>query len=531
MEFITEGGTYPKQLVIETSSNMIFFSIENQGLQLLTICDSFEVGNINLFITEDEINLTPCNEPLVFSVADCSTLDNDNDGYTADVDCNDDNASVYPGAEEICDGQDNDCNGAVDEGLETTDYYWDADLDGYGNPNLIAPNRCASPGGRYVEVAGDCDDSNAAIHPGATEIPDNGIDDDCNPATPDSALDIDNDGDGQTENEGDCDDTNANVYAGNTEIPYNGVDDDCNPTTLDDDLDGDGYPQATDCDDSNTAVNPGATEIPDNGIDDDCNPETPDSDECLLDSDNDGTPDCYDECPNDRKKIAPGDCGCGVMDRDRDNDGVADCNDVCDRADDTIDVDNDRIPDCIDPCIGDSDSDNDGIADCNDLCPGQNDTLDSDGDSVPDCLDICPEDPENLCANNPCAIGEVLICHARNNGTFIEMCVRENQLQRHLDHGDTLGTCATFAKTETPHLNLYPNPVSKILTVNLEHVNFKNASISLFNAYGTKVYQSRIKDNQEIKIDVEKEIKVSGLYYLVVENEDLRIIKRVVISN
>src|SRR5690606_40711720 len=77
--------------------------------------------------------------------------------------------------------------------------------------------------------------------------------------------------------------------------------------------------------------------------------------------------------------------------------------------------------------------------------------------SLHDALPIfCPEDPENLCANNPCAIGEVLICHARNNGTFIEMCVRENQLQRHLDHGDTLGTCATFAKTETPHLNLYP---------------------------------------------------------------------------
>ena len=89
--------------------------------------------------------------------------------------------------------------------------------------------------------------------------------------------DIDNDGDGQTENQGDCDDTNANIYAGNSETLYNGIDDDCNPATLDDDLDGDGSLFADDCDDNDPARYPGNTEIFNNGIDDDCNPSTLDN--------------------------------------------------------------------------------------------------------------------------------------------------------------------------------------------------------------------------------------------------------------
>ena len=62
--------------------------------------------------------------------------DRDEDGYTADQDCDDNDDQINPGAEEVCDGIDNDCNGDVDEStaVDTTIYYADSDSDGYGDP-------------------------------------------------------------------------------------------------------------------------------------------------------------------------------------------------------------------------------------------------------------------------------------------------------------------------------------------------------------------------------------------------------------
>lgn len=68
----------------------------------------------------------------------------------------------------------------------------------------------------------------------------------------------------------DCDDNNAAVNPDQTEIPYNGLDDDCDDLTLDDDLDGDGFGIVDDCDDENAEINPDIEEIPNNGIDEDC---------------------------------------------------------------------------------------------------------------------------------------------------------------------------------------------------------------------------------------------------------------------
>ena len=58
-----------------------------------------------------------------------------------------------------------------------------------------------------------------------------------------------------------------------TEVPYNGIDEDCNPMTLDDDLDEDGFVLPEDCNDENPLINPSGIEIPDNGIDEDCDGE------------------------------------------------------------------------------------------------------------------------------------------------------------------------------------------------------------------------------------------------------------------
>jgi hypothetical protein len=98
------------------------------------------------------------------------------DGYVTDnTDCDDADASVNPGATEICDGVDNDCDGQVDEGVQST-FYQDADGDGYGNPGATT-EACSAPDG-YVTDNTDCDDADDDVHPGATEVC-NGIDDDC----------------------------------------------------------------------------------------------------------------------------------------------------------------------------------------------------------------------------------------------------------------------------------------------------------------------------------------------------------------
>ncbi len=69
---------------------------------------------------------------------------------------------------------------------------------------------------------------------------------------------------------GDCDDADSAVNPGADETPYNGIDDDCEGNTRDDDLDEDGFPHAEDCDDENLDVYPGAEELCDDNADNDC---------------------------------------------------------------------------------------------------------------------------------------------------------------------------------------------------------------------------------------------------------------------
>ncbi|HZV68439.1 MAG TPA: LamG-like jellyroll fold domain-containing protein, partial [Saprospiraceae bacterium] len=109
-------------------------------------------------------------------------------GYVANsTDCNDNNVNIHPGATELCNDIDDDCDGSVDEGIPTNTYYQDADADGYGNANVTI-QKCNQPSG-YVTNNTDCQDHNAAIHPLATEGL-NGIDDDCDGTVDEGATGI-----------------------------------------------------------------------------------------------------------------------------------------------------------------------------------------------------------------------------------------------------------------------------------------------------------------------------------------------------
>ncbi len=113
--------------------------------------------------------------------SDAPPVDSDNDGYTDDLDCDDTNPAISPVAEEVCNGVDDNCNGTVDEGLETATWFIDTDGDGYGSLDDYQ-ELCAAPSG-FVGNDWDCNDADDTVHPGATEVC-SGPDRDCDGLPP-----------------------------------------------------------------------------------------------------------------------------------------------------------------------------------------------------------------------------------------------------------------------------------------------------------------------------------------------------------
>ena len=230
------------------------------------------------------------------------TTDADGDGYTSDVDCNDNNADIHPGADETCDGQDDNCNGQVDDNaIDQTTWYFDGDADGYAADGADSQQACDQPDG-YADQTGDCDDNDKDINPGATDIPGDGIDQNCNGHDAMGCYaDTDHDGygdlnsttisdtgscdtaAGQADNPEDCDDNHATVYPTAPDL-CDGLQNDCDnwasPTDpgalpadeIDDD--DDGY-VACDFAEGVTAANWGNVETPAVIGGSDCAPDNP----------------------------------------------------------------------------------------------------------------------------------------------------------------------------------------------------------------------------------------------------------------
>ena len=169
-------------------------------------------------------------------------------GYPTADDCDDDNSDTYPGAAEVCNDVDDDCNGLVDDGtsIGARYLYADTDSDGYGDP-ATATWSCSSIAG-YVTKGTDCNDLEAAVAPGRAERCD-GFDNNCDGSVDEEGAsgertwyaDVDGDGVGTgastvracsqpagfASSAGDCDDADAAAFPGATEVCGDGVDNDC----------------------------------------------------------------------------------------------------------------------------------------------------------------------------------------------------------------------------------------------------------------------------------------------------------------
>ncbi len=302
-------------------------------------------------------------------------VDLDFDGFATDVDCNDADPLVYPGATEVdCDGIDSDCNG------------------------LLLPGETDGDGDGVTSCDGDCNDADPSRAPGLLEVCDS-KDNDCDPSTLETS---DEDGDGFSACESDCDDTNPDAFPGNPEVCDGGLDNDCSPATMEEiDGDHDGVGTCTDCDDAERDVFPGNPEACD-GLDNDCDVATDE----LVDGDGDGVSACDGDCIEGDVTVFPGadelcdgldnDCNPGTQElSDSDGDSILFCDDICPLGDDNIDADYDGTPDGCDACPADpfDDSDGDGVCDSDDRCLGSDDALDEDLDGAPNGCDNCLDTP------------------------------------------------------------------------------------------------------------------------------------------
>ena len=259
---------------------------ETPGADNIATCDVIlGVGSHLLTFTAWDSGGNSAEATTYFPVIAETEHDFDGDGFTESLgDCDDTDDDRYPGASEVYDGVDQDCDNLIDE--STVGFDDDGDL--------------------YSELDGDCDDDDKTVYPTAKEYCD-GVDNDCDLSIDEGTSCVDDDGDGFTEDDGDCDDANGAVYPGATEC-YDGADNDCDfivdEGTVGYDDDADLYTELDgDCDDADRSVYPGAKESCD-GVDNDCDVTIDEGTSCF-DDDSDGYTEDDGDCNDASAAVSP----------------------------------------------------------------------------------------------------------------------------------------------------------------------------------------------------------------------------------
>ena len=316
-------------------------------------------------------------------------------GYVEnDLDCLDSSAAVSPLGTESCNGLDDNCDGAIDDGYDSIVWFKDQDGDGRGNP-LVTAVACYPPPS-FVASGGDCDDTDSEIHGDMAELCDL-KDNDCDGITDEDLTDmvfyrdLDGDGYGTPMDEiidcapvpgyvvegTDCDDGDADIRPGRSE-DCNGLDDNCDdvidetwpvdPYFLDDDMDGYGAGDPvmactapaghvvsdTDCDDTDAMVNPGIYADCEDGRDEDCDGEIDEGPDSTFYRDVDG--DGYGDASDTLVDCAPPTgwvwdaTDCDDTDAETHPDHREVCSDVADNDCDGLEDEAD--PDCDCPAHG-----------------------------------------------------------------------------------------------------------------------------------------------------------------------------------
>ncbi|HYV94116.1 MAG TPA: MopE-related protein [Chitinophagales bacterium] len=449
-------------------------------------------------------------------------------GYVSNsTDCNDNSASVHPGASETCNSIDDNCNGQTDEGVLTT-FYRDQDGDGYGNGSPTT-QACSAPSG-YVSNSTDCNDNSVTVHPGATETC-NSIDDNCNGQTDEGVLTTfyrDQDGDGYG---------NASVTTQACSVPS-------------------GYVfNSTDCNDNSASIHPGATETCANNIDDNCNGQIDEGcGGCSMTVDAGTDVDTYYGYSGGQTitRTAAVTGGTGTLTYTwtlftYPGTPVARplmCNNINNAGDESFYISNSN---------GNNICNTSGATCTNNTCPSSGSPtsapvlsgtnaarvtmtlLDSaivrvtvtDGNNctATDDFIVRAEDVRCWSGNNQ----KIKICHktGSQSNPCVTICIDESAWSAHQAHGDFIGKCnATCTAREdesveisdgSANLLVYPNPTNGKFVIDLSPNDASNddAIVQVTNTLGQIIFDQKIPvTNGELQKEIQLNDAAAGMYYV-----------------